>query len=413
MRGVILLVVVFFCGHLLAQYNNDFLFYIRNGKSINLNAEYDINSSVITNQFINQFYFGGKITEKLKKEVSSSLKADNRLGGNMSVNIVGYWGSAKNKKYRYMAGLKHNEFFNSSFSDDFFNLTFFGNKPYLGKTANLSSTNINYFRFQEAKIGIIWDHIDTMAKMGIALSYLKGQSMYRFISRNASIHTAEDASSLEFNMKGELWLSDTGRGKADAFNGNGLTAEFFAEMPYTSKLGHSKFFLSVNNLGFIHWNKNTVHYKADTVFVFSGVNVTNLFEISDSTLNVISKDSIVGNYTESLREKTSINLPTSLFILHQINFTSMFALNTGFRYIFNANYKPYYFFEGEFKLNRSFNSLVHLGYGGYGKLNLGVSLSASFAKTWNIRLGSNSIQGIIKSSGTLGQGAYFSLTKRF
>jgi hypothetical protein len=396
-----------------AQFNNDFLYYVKYGTSINLHAEYELNSTAIQNDFIDKFIYGGHIDSATKAHSQKRLQAKNRIGGNYFAGATAFFG-AKNSKYRFVAGLKQVELVNASFSDDVFNLGFYGNKMFEGKTANIGNTNINHFKYQEIKLGLIWDNIDTTAKLGFSLSYLKGQSLLQINTGAASIYTASDASLIDFNMHGSsVIMSDTTKGKNGIanFNGNGMSAEFFADMPYTSKLGPSKFFVSVNNLGFIKWNSNTVNYNADTSYIFKGVTVNNVFQLNDASVKNLTKDSLIKKLTQHGKQSVSTNLPMSLFILHTINFSEIFALNNGFRYFFNGNYKPYLYAEGQFKINKNFTATAHIGYGGYGKLSGGVNVEYKI-KTIFIRLGSNAIQGYVLPKQSLGQGLFFSLSKK-
>src|SRR6185437_3208884 len=285
-KGLFLLCLLMSVTFLKAQFNNDFLYYEKYGTSINLHAEYELNSTAIQNDFIDKFIYGGHIDSATKAHSQKRLQAQNRIGGNYFAGATAFFGS-KNSKYRFIAGLKQVEMVNASFSEDAFNLGFYGNKMYEGKTANIGNININQYKYQEIKLGLIWDNIDTTAKLGFSLSYLKGQSLLQINTGSASIYTAADASQIDFNMHGSsVIMSDTSKGKngISTFNGNGMSAEFFASMPYTSILGPSKFFVSVNNLGFIKWNQNTVNYNADTSYIFKGVTVNNVFQLNDASV---------------------------------------------------------------------------------------------------------------------------------
>ncbi|MEO8759814.1 MAG: DUF5723 family protein, partial [Bacteroidia bacterium] len=247
-----------------------------------------------------------------------------------------------------------------------------------------------------------------------SVSYLKGQSFFQTNTVDASIYTAPDGSQIDFNMHGSsLSLSDTAKGKNSFtnFNGNGASIELFASVPYTSVLGKSKFFISLNNVGFIKWNKNTVNYQADTNYSFKGVTSNNIFQLNDGSVKNLSKDSLVKHLTKNGKQTLSTNLPMTLFILHSIKFSNLFALNVGFRSLFNANYKPYVYADGQFALTKSFTATANIGYGGYGKLSGGINLQYQI-KTFFIRLGSNAIQGYVLPKQSLGQGLFFSLTKK-
>lgn len=214
-------------------------------------------------------------------------------------------------------------------------------------------------------------------------------------------------------MHGSFTASDTAKNKQGygAFNGNGASAEFFADMPYTSKLGESKFYLAVNNLGFIRWNQNTMNLNFDTNYIYRGVTANNLFSISDSSIKQLSKDSLTKKMVHTTMQRKSVNLPTSFLIIHSIKFSDLFTLNTGFRHLFQGNYVPYVFAEGVFRINKNLSTTLHTGIGGYGKFTAGLNVEYKI-KSWFIRLGSNALQGYLSPKNSMGQGLFFSLSKK-
>jgi hypothetical protein len=395
-----------------AQYNNDFLYYLKYGNSMNLHAEYELNSTAVQNDLMDKFIYGGNIDSLTKARTQKRLQAQNRIGGMYNTGATVFWGADKSK-YHFMAGLKQVEIANASFSSDALNLLMNGNQMYEGQTANISNTNINNYQYQEMKLGLIWDNIDSTAKFGVSLAYLKGQTFDQIKTGAASIYTAPDASQINANVNGSLVMNDTSKEKNNlgAFNGNGMAAEFFAYIPYTSKLGNSSFFASVNNLGFIRWNRNTVSYNTDTSYIYKGVTVNNIFQLNSSSVQNLSKDSLIKKLVKNGKGPVSSNLPMSVYMLHTIKFSPLFTLNTGFRYLFDANYKPYFYAEGQFAVCKNFTATAHVGYGGYGKLSEGLSVEYK-VKTFYIRIGSNAIQGYVAPKHSLGQGLFFSLTKK-
>jgi hypothetical protein len=413
MRGALLIIFII-CFVLLgkAQFNNDFLYYTKYGRSVSMHGEYDFNSTAIQNGFVNKFIVGGYLDSTTKSNSQKNMSAVNRAGGSYGVGVTAFWG-AKGSKYSFITGLKQVEFFNSTFSQDFFSMAFFGNKMFEGKTANIGGTTINHFKFQEVKLGFIWDHIDTTAKVGFSVSYLKGQNLFQINTGTSSIFTAMDASEVYLNMHGSFTTSDTAKNKQGygVFNGNGASAEFFADMPYQSKLGESKFYVAVNNLGFIRWNQNTMNLNFDTNYIYKGVTINNLFAISDTSIKQLSKDSLTKKLIHTTKQRTSVNLPTSFLIIHSIKFNDFFTLNNGFRHIFQGNYVPYIFAEGVFHINKNLSATLHTGAGGYGKFTVGLNAEYK-VKSWFIRAGSNALQGYISPKNTLGQGLFFSISKK-
>jgi hypothetical protein len=387
--------------------------YVENKRSINLGAEYEINSDFLSNDFINRFYLGGYIDKSMKDRQMGRLSGSNVIGGLVNTHLTAFFGK-DSSRYRFLVGVNHRQFFNASITDDTYMLGFYGNKQFQGESANLGKSEVNNYTFQEYKMGFVIDGIDTSkAIMGMALSYLQGQNFIRLRTNDSQMNTAADASSISLSTDAELSLSDTAAKKWTDYTGGGMSAEFFAQTPYTSRLGKSKFFLSVSNLGFIRWSDQSLNYKADSTFTFSGVNVSNVFDLRDSTLNAISLDSIVTNSTSLTRAHTSTNLPVTFLIIHKIRFNKLFELTNGFRHLFNANYKPYLFVDGAFYISKNFATNVHVGFGGYGKLSGGIGININIKDHFVLKLGSNSLQGFVAPKSTLGQSAYCTVSYKF
>lgn len=410
-----LFLILFFVSSALckAQFADDFLYYSSNKRSINLGGEYELNSDFLSNSFINRFAKGGYIDKTMKDDQLKRITGINIIGGLLNTNLTAFFGK-DSSKYRFITGVNHRQFFNASITDDVYKFGFYGNKQFVGEDANLGNSQINNYSYQEFKLGFLVDGPDTTkAIMGMSLSYLKGQSFFRLNTNSSSLFTAADASYINFTTNAQLSLSDTASRYWHDFNGHGMSAEFFAETPYKSKLGDSKFILSVSNLGFIKWSSNTLNYTADSTFTYSGVYINDMFSLQDSTLNAISLDSISENATNLDRAKSSTNLPVTFLIIHKIRFSKLFEFTTGFRHLFNANYKPYLFTEGTFYFADKLSINTHIGFGGYGKLSGGIGISGTIKKHFVLKVGSNSIQGFVVPKKTLGQSAYISISYKF
>jgi hypothetical protein len=410
------LIFFLFCllaGTVTAQYNSDFLNYENKGRSVSLNADYDAGSNGIQNAMMNKFLFGGHIDKNMKDAALNRMQGYNQMGINLNYDISLF---IKGKpKFDFLIGVKNQEIFNATYTKDFYQLLLYGNKPFLDKTANFSGTNINALRFQEVKFGVIMHQVDSTAKIGISISFLKGEQLFYIkANKNSSLYTNADGTELIFNSNFNMAISDTARKKDIwSFNGIGASADVFFETPYKSKIGRqSVLTVNANNIGFIHWSEKSVQYSSDSIIKFDGYHINNILDLKDSTLQKVNTDSVLRKATNARQEEFNTNIPTNLIIINKIYFTRMFALNTGFRYIFHANYKPYVFVEPEYKIANRFTIAVHVGYGGYTRLNTGLSFVYNSNK-WFFKLGSNSLQGYILPKQAYGQGLYFSLAKKF
>ncbi len=396
-----------------SQYNSEFLNFEKTGRSISINGEYELGSNGIYNSLLNKFIYGGEITRNLKDASNNHMKGMNVIGANINYDLSVFFG--KSYKYSYLLGFKDQQIFNSSFTKDFYQLIFYGNKPYLNETKNLSGSSINSLRFQELKIGFIWHKIDTTAKAGVSISILKGQQLFYIKAKEgSSLYTNSDGSELLFNSSFNMALSDTSNQKNFfSYTGIGASADIFFETPYKSQVGKESILtVNANNIGFLHWFDNSVQYSSDSIFKFNGYQIDNLIDLKDSTLSLINRDTIIKNTTNARKESFNVNIPTNLLIINKIKFTDKFVLGTGFRYLFNSNFKPYFFIDSEYQLTKKIIGNLHVGYGGYSKLNVGLSFSYN-TPMWFIKIGSNSLQGYISPKNTYGQGAFISIAKKF
>lgn len=413
MKHSILIFFICFVTTVFSQYNSDFLNFDKTGRSVSVNAEYDFGSNGIYNGLLNKFIYGGKIDTQTKNLTNSKLYNNNVLGANINYDVSVFFGKKTN--YSFLLAFKDHRIFNSTFTKDFYQLLFYGNKPYLNETKNLSNSSINSLRFQEFKFGLIFHQIDSTAKAGISISLLKGQDLFYLKTKEgSSLYTNSDGTELVFNSKFNMAFSDTANSKNPfAFSGIGASADIFFETPYKSKYGKgSVLTVNANNLGFIHWFDNSVQYSSDSVFKFNGYHIDNLLDLKDSTLSSINKDTIIQKTSNAHREAFNVNIPANLLIINKIIFTNQIAVSTGFRYLFNSNFKPYAFIDFEYKFNPKFTSALHVGYGGYSRLNVGLALMYS-TPNWYLKLGSNSLQGFIYPKKTFGQGVFITVAKKF
>ncbi len=408
--------IIYFCFcsiAFFAQYNSEFLNFEKTGRSISINGEYELGSNGIYNSLLNKFIYGGYINKKIKDASNDHMKNLNVMGANINYDMSVFFG--RNSKYSYLIGIKDQIIFNSSFTKDFYQLMFYGNKPYLNETKNLAGSSINSLRFQELKLGFIWHKIDTTAKVGVSVSILKGQQLFYIKAKEgSSLYTNSDGTELVFNSDFDMALSDTNNRKNPfAYTGIGASADIFFETPYKSKIGKgSVLTVNANNIGFLHWFDNSVQYNSDSTFRFDGYKVDNLLDLQDTTLAAINRDSIIKNTTNARKESFNVNIPTNLLIINKIRFTNKFVLGTGFRYLFNSNFKPYFFADAEYQLTSKITGVLHVAYGGYSKLNVGLAFSYN-SPTWFFKIGSNSLQGYISPSNTYGQGVFISIAKKF
>ncbi len=417
LRFVLSLVFLSCMPLLKAQYNSNFTNYTKYGRSVSLNLEYESGSNAMNSALINKLMWGGYIDQATKDASQKKLRAYNNFGINLNYDVNAILKGGK--KFDLVIGLKNQEIVNGYFTRDFYNLLFYGNSAYKGKTADLSNCNFNALRFQEFKIGGVMNKVDSMGKIGFSVSFLKGEQLfYLGTGANSSLYTSADGSQVVWNSDFNLALSDTAKRGFGSFNGMGASADIYFETEYKSVIGKkSRLVVNANNIGFIYWRKQSVQYSSDSVYNYEGYSVTNINDLRDTTLGDLTRDSVINTLLNNYSENFNVNIPSNLLIINKIYFGQLspfgqykYCFSFGFRHIFNANYIPYVFIEPEYTY-RNFNFGAHIGYGGYMRLSLGASVSLN-RPGWFFRLGSNSLQGFILPNKTSGQGVYLTLAKK-
>jgi len=383
---------------------------------IGISGDYDINSNTITNSFLKKFYTGGYIDNEFKKSVSDRLKNSNRIGGNVNVGVYGSFklNSINNsKEISLFFAVKDRTHIDAQFSRDFFNIGFYGNSKFAGKTADLNDFSLNFIRYQQLQMGVFSSKLDSAARWGIGISFLNGEQYLSVLAKKAELYTSEDGQYIDFTTDMFIAKSDAAKNGLGAVNGFGSSVDLFFEAPFKTRMGNSYLRLSVSDIGFINFNKKTLTLEQDSIFHFTGFQINNFSDLHDSTFGAKSKDSILNGVAPFKKQSFSATLPAVLDFNFETHFSKYFHLTEGFRYVFNGNYSLLVYLKSNFYFNPKFMLSLTLGYGGYGNLNYGIGLKANLGNGFLIYAGSNNIEGYISPKNTGGQGVFFSLGKQF
>lgn len=383
---------------------------------IGISADYDLNSNAFTNAFISKFYKGGYIDTDLKNSVLKRAKNTNRIGGNFNYGINGVINldSLNHKKnISVFFSVRDRMHVDAQFSKDLYRVGFYGNSQHAGETANFNDFNLNLIRYQQIQIGLFSSKLDSAARWGIGLSFLKGEQYLSIAAKKAELFTSEDGQYIDFTTEMNVAQSDTARKGFGAFNGFGSSVDMFFEAPFQTRFGVSKLRVSVSDIGFIHFNKQTLNFTQDSTFHYTGFKIGSFSDLQDSTMGATSTDSIINSIAPSKKQSYSATLPTILDLNFETHFATYFHLKEGIRYVFNGNNKLLFYVTGKFYFNPKFMLSATFGYGGYGILNYGLGINAKLGNGFVIYAGSNNIEGYLAPKKTSGQGVYISLIKQF
>ena len=382
-----------------------------------VNAEYAVGSNNLTNEFLRKFYKGGYINKELKDEVLNRSRNKNRFGAD--INMGGFAAIkldslCHKKNISLFFAIKDRQHFDASFSKDLYKVGFYGNAAYAGKTANFNGFNMTLLRYQQIQVGLFSSKLDSAARWGVGLSFLKGEQYSSVYAKTAELYTAEDGSYIDFNTSMEAAKSDTAKKGLGAVNGFGASVDIYFEAPFKTKLGNSKIRVSVADIGLINYNQNTLYIKQDSLFHYTGFNIKSIYDLQDSTLsNKTSQDSLVNAIAPLKKRTVSVTLPAVLNLSFETRFSKSFELSEGIHYVFNANYNLMAYVKAGFYFSPDIMLSATLSYGGYSTFNYGIGVFANFGNGFVMYAGSNNIEGFIVPKKTTAQGAYISIIKNF
>ncbi len=383
---------------------------------IGLVADYGINATALTSQFINKFYKGGFIDADLKDKVLKRTKKMNTIGADLNYGI--YVGIKLDsifhkKNISLFFSVRDRAHFDARYSRDFYKVGFYGNSDFAGETADFNDFNLNFLRYQQLQVGLFSSKYDSAARWGIALSFLKGEQYASIFAQKAELFTSEDGQYIDFNTNMQVAMSDTAKKGIGAFNGFGASIDIYFEAPFKTRFGDSKLRVSVADVGSIKFNDKSLFMNQDSLFHYEGFNVSSVYDLQDSTFANTSQDSIISTIAPFKNQSFSVTLPSVLNLSYETRFTKHFEMVEGIRYVFNGNYHLLVYVKGNFIINPKFIISATLGYGGYGKFNYGLGAFANLGKGFIIYAGSNNLEGFITPKKACGQSAYISLIKNF
>ncbi len=383
---------------------------------IGITAEYSLNSSAFTNQFISKFYKGSYIDTDQKNDILKRIRNTNQMGADLNFGIYAAFrldSLFHKKNLSVFFSLRDREHFDARFSKDFYKVGFYGNAQFAGETANLNGFNFNLLRYQQLQLGLFSSKLDSAARWGIGISFLKAEQYMSVRAKKAELFTSEDGQYIDFNTSLEVLRSDTSHKGLGSFNGYGASVDIYFEAPFKSRFGNSKICLSVADIGLIRFNDNSLVLKQDSLFHYNGFTINSIYDLQDSTFKGTSQDSVISAIAPFKKQSFSVTLPATLNLNFETQFNRHFYLAEGIRSVFNANYKLLMYVKASVYFNKKFMLSATFAYGGYGHYNYGLGIFANLGKDFIIYAGSNNIEGYILPNKTTGQGAYISLIKNF
>ena len=409
-------VIVIFALHAGAQTSTLFEENYPDSKScIGIDALYLINSTSVTNEFTYKYLKNDFLDTETKDKSLNKMDDENVIGDEFSLGVYYRY---KDKKYSdslkasHFFSLKERHHYNTKFTKDLFQLYFYGNKPFAGKTADASNYNYRSLQYLQLQYGMMRESTDDGKTFGcaIAFSALGGHEYLEIKTTDGSLYTDENAEYVDMNLHLESKESDITRSEFPNINGIGASADLEFHYGVKNKYNIS---LKANDIGFIVWNDKAASFEVDTVYHYEGVVVENLL---DSVFLDIKSE---GDFKEGFKKNVELKSFTSM-LPFRLNLSYEFTMipdklteTFGVDYIFNSDYTPLIYLTGSYSFNKTTKAGILLQYGGFGGFHAGIHFDKDFGKGFIFSLGSAYLDGYIAPSSSTGQGAFVGLKKVF
>ena len=378
-----------------------------NSVVLNIYANGNYGSSVFNNEFIDIFRFGGFIDNKMKDVALSNAKRINYFGGEGSFGVsfsdpihklFGDWG--------YYVDISSNTSGAVQFTDDLYELVFYGNQSNAGDSSFIGQTGFHSRSFKKFSAGI------DNNKLKIGLSFLSFNNYNQGLVQSGYTFTDSLGSNISLDINGSQIQSNNvlqhvGSGFALDFEYR-LSQELIAKDSSHSK--ETTIIIGVKNIGIYVSQKNSILTTVDTTYNYSGFDVSSISSLGNSIINQ-------QELTDSIRPISDTTrfvglLPFEIYFYKPPTYLKKWEIIYGFRYKIQSSYRAFLYLGGNLHLTNKMNISSYLGYGGYSNLQFGLALNKRFKNNLLVEINSNNLLGVFSKT-QYGKAAGISLKYNF
>ncbi|MBU0763885.1 MAG: hypothetical protein KJ607_03515 [Bacteroidetes bacterium] len=378
---------------------------------------YTLGANTINNKFLSSVYRGDYIDNSLKD--SNPVAGNNYLGSQQNIalsfsclpdSIFGLTNTG------FRAGVYDHTYVNAQFSEDLYDLAFYGNSMFAGDTANFSGLSCSYLRYQELQLGIFGQVVNSSGKTTFygGISLLKGQKFDYIYITNGKLYTEETGACLDLVLAGGYFTSDTAKNDITAFNGIGGCLNF--GVAYDNTVSDFGMNASLTHLGTLRWNENTSIIRLDTSLHYEGIVLNDLAEFDSVEGKGFVQDTLEQAIEAMTDNKRFVGtLPQRISLAFSKRFFDRKLTGTlGVVALFNSNCRmPVFYMETKWLFYRDNMAFLQFSYGGYSNFQVGIGIKAEFFKKLEVFAGTHNILGVIIPARSYGQSIFAGLNFRF
>jgi len=329
-------------------------------------------SNALRNELVMGLFRGDELSRALRQRSRDALKGHNRAGFEAYADLDISWGKGLfgNAKLRPLLSASARSVMGIRFTDAVYDLTFFGNKDYVDRTAVLAPSAQDQQRYQTLGFGVKRADRETYARMEL----VNGRYLSAVDLRKGDLYTSLQGTYLEADVDGTWQSSDTGS-TVGYSNGLGLALDLGLEL-------HGRLFgnalvtrVRIDDLGFVKWDEQALSLTKQEVIHYDGLTVDDILDLEGAFFSEGQlRDSLgiqatEGAFTRALpaRLQAAFWYRTKPSKVRSRTGPALLTIDQ----LLVPGYLPHVSVRGALAVSRRLSATGGLAYGGFGGLRLG------------------------------------------
>jgi uncharacterized protein YjbI with pentapeptide repeats len=389
-------------------------YYASTHHAIAFSGEYSAGCDGLSNAFLNALYSGMYINSTMKANEESRLLPSNRFGLYASYGMAYSWrNNPDSMKWEFTIAVRDRQSSHGIFTSDAFKLAFEGNRPFRGETADLSGSNLTYMHWQQVQFEGKYYTPDHQSEAAFGFSVLSGQQLQEVNIREGKMFTASNGTAIDLLADASYYSSDTAKNKMFSSNGTGTCFNF----RFSTLLGdsaarfHHQLLFSVQDLGYIRWNKQSLIYNVDTSLHYTGVNASDVILNHSNFSGLPNSDSLIGTPDDG---QVITFLPLGIRARYTLLTPYSWWAGVDLRIWSYADALPQItLFGGWHDAKNRLIATEGVSWGGYCGLQVPLQIGYNACDHFSVSVGTTNIAGFLVPGKTSGQGAFANMSFAF
>lgn len=389
-------------GNTLQAQHLDAAFLPREGRgSVRLSSYGGFASDGIGNAFVGDLLFDDVLAADRIDDQVGRLEGSTLFGGDYRSELHASL-TLKASPWSFRVNLGDVGHLSTRFGEDLFGLVFKGNRSFAGSTATLSEGSFKWTRYQKLGIGVGWQDVATA--FAVDLSFINGQQHITAELDRATLYTSEIGDTLRADVNARFGATDSTGGTFAAHNGGGVGLDMSFERCFAALQSDWEVQVQVRDLGWVQWHPGGEVWNIDTIIEFTGIEVNDFSQFGENNTFGADLNDSVSAATSAWKgggtQESYLPGWAQFTVRQRVDKGVEMGMGVVWRWATQA--KTYAWLESAYRFNENWLAGAELGYGGFGKVQVGLGAEYT-ANALSASLRIMNAQGlIVSSSGGLG-----------